>query len=214
IGHLTGGIAHDLNNLLMAIQGSLELLQRRLPGSDPKVAQLIDNALQGTRRGAALTQRMLAFARRQELKLMPLDIRDSVQRMTNLLQSSLGPTIRVETHFPQDLPEVNADANQLELALLNLAINGRDAMPKGGTITIGATERTDVPGLESGNYVCVSVADTGTGIDEETLRRAMEPFFTTKGVGKGTGLGLPMVHGMVEQSGGQLLLRSKLGEGN
>ncbi len=213
IGHLTGGIAHDFNNLLMAIQGSLELLQRRLPGSDPKVAQLIDNALQGTRRGAALTQRMLAFARRQELKLMPLDIRDSVQRMTNLLQSSLGPTIRVETHFPPDLPEVNADANQLELALLNLAINGRDAMPKGGTITIGATERTDVPGLESGNYVCVSVADTGTGMDEETLRRAMEPFFTTKGVGKGTGLGLPMVHGMVEQSGGKLLLRSKLGEG-
>ncbi|MGA7069993.1 PAS domain S-box protein [Bradyrhizobium sp.] len=213
IGHLTGGVAHDFNNLLMAIQGSLELLQRRLPRSDSKVAQLIDNALQGTRRGAALTQRMLAFARRQELKLAPLDVGDAVLRMANLLQSSLGPSIRVETHFPPELPEVTADANQLELALLNLAINGRDAMPKGGTITIGATKQADVPGLKAGNYLCVSVADTGTGMDEETLKRATEPFFTTKGVGKGTGLGLPMVHGMAEQSGGKLRLKSRLGEG-
>jgi len=213
IGQLTGGIAHDFNNLLMAIQGSLELLQRRLPADDPKVALLIDNALQGARRGAALTQRMLAFARRQELKLMPLDVRDVVQRMTNLLQSSLGPSVRVETHFPLELPKINADANQIELALLNLAINGRDAMPKGGTITIGAAKRTNVPGLKAGNYLCVSVTDTGTGMNEETLKRAMEPFFTTKGVGKGTGLGLPMVHGMAEQSGGKLLLKSELGRG-
>jgi PAS domain S-box-containing protein len=213
IGHLTGGIAHDFNNLLMAVQGSLELLQRRLPGNDPKVAQLIDNALQGARRGAALTQRMLAFARRQELKLMPLDVREAVQRMRNLLQSSLGPSVRIETHFPPELPKINADANQFELALLNLAINGRDAMPKGGTITIGAARRTDVPGLKAGNYLCVSVTDTGTGMDEETLKRAMEPFFTTKGVGKGTGLGLPMVHGMAEQSGGTLLLKSRSGHG-
>ena len=213
IGHLTGGIAHDFNNLLMAIQGSLELLQRRLPASDPKVAQLIDNALQGSRRGAALTQRMLAFARRQELKLLPLDVRDVVQQMTNLLQSSLGPSVRLETRFPSELPKVVADANQLELALLNLAINGRDAMPKGGTITIGATKRCDVPGLKAGNYLCVSVTDTGTGMDEETLKRAIEPFFTTKGVGKGTGLGLPMVHGMAEQSGGTLLLKSRPGHG-
>jgi PAS domain S-box-containing protein len=213
IGHLTGGIAHDFNNLLMAIQGSLELLQRRLPATDPKVAQLIDNALQGSRRGAALTQRMLAFARRQELKLLPLDVRDVVQQMTNLLQSSLGPTVRLETRFPSELPKVIADANQLELALLNLAINGRDAMPKGGTITIGVTKRSDVPGLKAGNYLCVSVTDTGTGMDEETLKRAIEPFFTTKGVGKGTGLGLPMVHGMAEQSGGTLLLKSRPGHG-
>jgi PAS domain S-box-containing protein len=213
IGHLTGGIAHDFNNLLMAIQGSLELLQRRLPGDDPKVAQLIDNALQGSRRGAALTQRMLAFARRQELKLIPLDVRDVVQQMTNLLQSSLGPSVRVETHFPLELPKVIADANQLELALLNLAINGRDAMPKGGTITICATKRADAPGLKAGNYVCVSVTDTGTGMDEATLKRAIEPFFTTKGVGKGTGLGLPMVHGMAEQSGGILHLKSSPGHG-
>jgi PAS domain S-box-containing protein len=213
IGHLTGGIAHDFNNLLMAIQGSLELLQRRLPKSDPKVAQLLDNALQGAQRGTALTQRMLAFARRQELKLAPLDIGEVVRRMTNLLQSSLGPSVRIETHFPLNLPKVNADANQLELALLNLAINGRDAMPKGGSIVIGATERTDVPGLKAGNYLCVSVTDTGSGMSEETLKRATEPFFTTKGVGKGTGLGLPMVHGMTEQSGGKLVLKSKPGQG-
>jgi PAS domain S-box-containing protein len=213
IGHLTGGIAHDFNNLLMAIQGSLELLQRRLPDGDPKVGRLIDNALQGSRRGAALTQRMLAFARRQELKLEPLDVRHVVQQMTNLLQSSLGPSVRVETIFPSELPKIFADANQLELALLNLAINGRDAMPNGGTITIRAAKRADAPGLKAGNYVCVSVTDTGTGMEEETLQRAMEPFFTTKGVGKGTGLGLPMVHGMAEQSGGTLLLKSKPGHG-
>ena len=213
IGHLTGGIAHDFNNLLMAIQGSLELLRRRLPSDDPRVTQLIDNAFHGAQRGAALTQRMLAFARRQELKLVPLDVHDVVQRMANLLQSSLGPSIRVETHFPLELPRINADANQLELALLNLAINGRDAMPKGGTVTISATKRTDVPGLKAGDYLCVSVTDTGTGMDEETLKRAMEPFFTTKGVGKGTGLGLPMVHGMAEQSGGTLLLKSRPGRG-
>jgi PAS domain S-box-containing protein len=213
IGLLTGGIAHDFNNLLMAIHGSLELLQRRLPKADPKVAQLLDNALQGAQRGTALTQRMLAFARRQELKLAPLDIGEVVRRMTNLLQSSLGPSVRIETHFSLNLPKVNADANQLELALLNLAINGRDAMPKGGSIVIGATERTDVPGLKAGNYLCVSVTDTGTGMSKETLKRATEPFFTTKGVGKGTGLGLPMVHGMTEQSGGKLVLKSKPGQG-
>ncbi len=213
IGHLTGGIAHDFNNLLMAIQGSLELLQRRLPGHDPKVARLIDNAVQGTRRGSALTQRMLAFARRQELKLAPLDVHDVVHQMTNLLQSSLGPLVRVETLIPPGLPKAVADANQFELALLNLAINGRDAMPKGGTITISAAKRTEVPGLKAGDYLCVAVTDTGVGMDEETLKHAMEPFFTTKGVGKGTGLGLPMVHGMAEQSGGKLFLRSRPGRG-
>jgi PAS domain S-box-containing protein len=213
IGHLTGGIAHDFNNLLMAIQGSLELLRRRLPSDDPKVAQLIDNAFQGARRGTALTQRMLAFARRQELKLLPLDVHEVVQRMTSLLQSSLGPSVRIETHIPLKLPKAHADANQLELALLNLAINGRDAMPKGGSLIIDAAERTEVPGLKAGHYICVSVTDTGTGMDEATLKRATEPFFTTKGVGKGTGLGLPMVHGMTEQSGGKLLLKSRPGHG-
>ncbi len=215
IGHLTGGIAHDFNNLLMAIQGSLELLQRRLPKDDPKIAQLLDNAVQGAQRGAALTQRMLAFARRQELKLVALDVPELVQGMTELLQSSLGPSIHIETRFPEKLPKALADPHQLELALLNLAMNARDAMSKGGAIVIGATERSmaDEPGLKQGHYVCVSVTDTGTGMDEATLKRASEPFFTTKGVGKGTGLGLPMVHGMAQQSGGKLILKSKPGVG-
>ena len=211
IGHLTGGIAHDFNNLLMAIQGSLELLQRRLPKDDPKVARLLDNAVQGAQRGAALTQRMLAFARRQELKLTALSVPELVQGMTELLQSSLGPSIQIETHFPLKLPKAHADLHQLELAILNLAMNARDAMPKGGAIVIGARERavTDEPGLKAGQYLCVTVTDFGSGMDEATLKRAMEPFFTTKGVGKGTGLGLPMVHGMAQQLGGKLVLKSK-----
>jgi PAS domain S-box-containing protein len=211
IGHLTGGIAHDFNNLLMAIQGSLELLQRRLPKDDPKIAQLLENAVQGAQRGAALTQRMLAFARRQELKLVALDVPELVQGMTELLQSSLGPSIHIDTHFPEQLPKACADPHQLELALLNLAMNARDAMAKGGAIIIGATERrmTGEPGLKPGHYICVTVTDSGSGMDEATLKRALEPFFTTKGIGKGTGLGLPMVHGMAQQSGGKLVLRSK-----
>jgi PAS domain S-box-containing protein len=214
IGHLTGGVAHDFNNLLMAIQGSLEILKRRMP-SDPQLTQFLDNALQGAQRGAALTQRMLAFARRQELNLQAVDIGDLVRGMTDLLQSSLGPSVQIETRFPLRLPKISADANQLELALLNLAVNARDAMPKGGSIVISAHERhvTKEPGIKPGRYACVAVTDTGTGMDEETLMHAIEPFYTTKGVGKGTGLGLPMVHGMAEQSGGKLLLKSKLGEG-
>jgi PAS domain S-box-containing protein len=215
IGHLTGGIAHDFNNLLMAIQGSLELLQRRLSKGDPKVAQLLNNALQGAQRGAALTQRMLAFARRQDLKLVALRVPALVQGMTELLQSSLGPSIQIETRFLLNLPKAHADPNQLELAILNLAMNARDAMPKGGAIIIEARERTvtNEPVLKPGQYVCVTVTDTGAGMDDATLQRAMEPFFTTKGIGKGTGLGLPMVHGMAQQSGGRLLLRSKPGLG-
>jgi PAS domain S-box-containing protein len=211
IGHLTGGIAHDFNNLLMAIQGSLELLQRRLPKDDPKVSRLIENAVQGAQRGAALTQRMLAYARRQELKLVALDVPELVRGMTDLLQSSLGPSIRIETRFTSKLPMAQADPHQLELALLNLAMNARDAMPKGGVIVIGAKERrmTGEVGVKPARYLCLTVTDTGTGMDEETLKRSMEPFFTTKGVGKGTGLGLPMVHGMAQQSGGKLILKSK-----
>jgi CheY-like chemotaxis protein len=195
----------------MAIQGSLELLQRRLPKDDPKIAQLLENAVQGAQRGAALTQRMLAFARRQELKLVPLDVPELVLGMTELLQSSLGPSVHIDTHFPEQLPKACADPHQLELALLNLAMNARDAMAKGGAIVIGATERTMTgePGLRPGHYICVTVTDTGTGMDEATLKRALEPFFTTKGIGKGTGLGLPMVHGMAQQSGGKLTLKSK-----
>ncbi len=215
IGHLTGVVAHDFNNLLMAIQGSLELMKRRIPKNDEELNKFLENALQGAQRGAALTQRMLAFARRQELKFKPLELTELVFGMTNLLQSSLGPSVQIDTHFPLRLPKLMADRNQLELAVLNLAMNARDAMPKGGTIAIGAKEVTvtNDPDLNPGRYVCISISDTGTGMDKETLAHAMEPFFTTKGVGKGTGLGLPMVHGMAEQSGGKLILKSTPGQG-
>ena len=216
IGQLTGGIAHDFNNLLMVILGSLELAGKRLP-DDARVATLISNATQAAQRGAALTQRMLAFARRQDLDLKPIDIPALVRGMTDLLQSSLGPSVQIETHFPLKLDLVHADANQLEMALLNLAVNARDAMPDGGSIVIAAREETVKPRsrskLKAGRYVRLSVKDTGEGMDKTTLRRAMEPFFTTKGVGRGTGLGLSMVHGMTEQSGGRFFLKSQKGEG-
>jgi PAS domain S-box-containing protein len=203
IGHLTGGVAHDFNNLLMAIQGSLELLKRRLPSGDNQMQQLLDNALQGTQRGASLTQRMLAFARRQELKLQTVNVTELISGMTEMLQRSLGAAVQIETHFSLGLPKVSADANQLELAILNLTMNARDAMPDGSSIVISARERNvqNEPGLKPGRYVCVAVKDTGVGMDEQTLRRATEPFYTTKGVGKGTGLGLSMVLGMTEQTG-------------
>jgi PAS domain S-box-containing protein len=216
MGQLTGGIAHDFNNLLMAILGSLEPLRKRLP-DDPKMRSLLDNAVQGAQRGVSLTKRLLAFARRQELKLEPIDVPTLVRGMTSLLKRSLAPSITIETRFPLGLRKVRADANQLETALLNLAVNARDAMQEGGAITMAAQEENVAPGhdtnLMPGRYVRLSVSDTGEGMDEATLARAAEPFFTTKGVGKGTGLGLPMVHGLAEQSGGRLILKSRKGEG-
>ncbi len=216
IGQLTGGIAHDFNNLLMVILGSLELAGKRLP-DDKRVTTLISNATQAAQRGAALTQRMLAFARRQDLDLKPVDVPALVRGMTDLLRSSLGPSMPIETHFPLKLNLVHADANQLEMALLNLVVNARDAMPDGGSIVIVAREETVKARsrikLKAGRYVCLSVKDTGEGMDRGTLTRAMEPFFTTKGIGRGTGLGLSMVHGMTEQSGGRFILTSRKGEG-
>ena len=213
IGNLTGGIAHDFNNLLMAVLGSLQLLRKRLP-DDPRILKLLDNAEQGATRGAALTQRMLSFARRQDLKPTVVDLPVLVRGMSELLGHAIGPAIRVETRFPLELARVWADKSQLELAILNLCINARDAMPDGGTITIGAHE-ADVS-TEDGDerpYVCLWVADTGIGMDHETLKRAREPFFTTKGLGKGTGLGLSMVHGLAAQLQGRLELKSRPGEG-
>lgn len=214
VGQLTGGIAHDFNNLLMAIMASLELLQRRLPEGDPMRRRFLENAMQAAKRGASLTQRMLAFARKQDLKPVAVNVANLVHGMTELLQSSLGPSVQIETRFPLILPNVSADPNQLELAILNLAVNARDAMQGGGSITIAAREKiAESIGLSKGRYVCISVVDTGDGMDPSTLLRAMEPFFTTKGIGKGTGLGLPMVHGMMQQLGGKLVLRSMKGEG-
>lgn len=214
VGQLTGGVAHDFNNLLMAVLGSLELLRKRLP-ADPKMMRLVDNAIQGAQRGAGLTQRMLAFARRQELKPVALDVAGLVRGMTDLLHSSLGATVQIETNLSPGVNKILADPNQLELAILNLAVNARDAMPKGGSIFIAAREENirAAPDLKAGRYVCLSVTDEGCGMDEATRSRALEPFFTTKGVGKGTGLGLSMVHGMIHQSGGKLVLKSREGEG-
>ena len=200
IGQLTGGVAHDFNNLLAVVLGNLNLARKRLP-PDRKLMQLIENSIQAAERGATLTKRMLAFARRQELTIGPVDVPELVRGMADLLQRSIGSAILVNTQFPLQLSLAFADANQLELALLNLAVNARDAMPEGGTITIAAREKQvgagEVGNLAPGRYVCLSVTDTGEGMDEQTLARAAEPFFTTKGVGKGTGLGLSMVHGFV-----------------
>jgi CheY-like chemotaxis protein/two-component sensor histidine kinase len=213
VGTLVGGIAHDFNNLLAVLLGNLELLRKRLP-DDARTARLLDNSMQAAQRGASLTQRMLAFARRQDLKVEPVDVRDLVNGMSDLLQRSISSAAQIETRFPMRLDWVLVDANQLELALLNLVVNARDAMPDGGTITISArTGDASNVKAPSGSYVCVSVTDTGQGMDEATLARAVEPFFTTKGVGKGTGLGLSMVHGLAEQCGGRLVLTSEKGRG-
>jgi PAS domain S-box-containing protein len=216
VGQLTGGIAHDFNNLLMAILGSLELAKKRLP-DDPNLKRLIDNAMQGARRGSTLTQRMLAFARRQALEPRAVDLGDLVRNMLELMERSIGPGVHIDTRIPMRLKAVHVDQNQLEMALVNLIVNARDAMPQGGNIHITASEEELKAGHESGlppgGYVRLSIRDEGEGMDAQTLQRAIEPFFTTKGVGKGTGLGLPMVHGMVEQIGGRFELKSEKGKG-
>ena len=215
IGNLTGGIAHDFNNLLMAVLGSLELLRKRLPPDD-SLLRLLDNAAEGAKRGKSLTARMLAFARRQDLQPEHVSLAKLVGGMAELMERSLGPTIAIDIRIPEDLPPVQIDPNQLESALLNLALNARDAMGGEGPLRISAQEgEPDQHGVHTllGRFVCLSVQDRGEGMDERTLRRATEPFFTTKGVGKGTGLGLSMVHGLAEQSGGTLILKSKPGLG-
>jgi signal transduction histidine kinase len=214
IGQLTGGVAHDFNNLLTAVLGNLELLRKRLP-HDPAVERLIDGATQGAQRGASLTQRLLAFARRQALQPHPTDLAELVRGMDDLLRRSLGPSIAIEFDLPPGLPPALADHNQIELALLNLAVNGRDAMPDGGSLTISLSLE-QVPGtrdLGAGRYVRLSVSDTGCGMDPQTLTRAIEPFFSTKEVGKGTGLGLSMIHGLALQLKGALRLYSETGRG-
>ncbi len=217
MGQLTGGIAHDFNNLLTTVLGSLGLLAKQLPPDDQQAMRLLDTAVKGAKKGAALTQRLLAFGRRQALEPGVVDVQRLVLGMADLLRSSLGAGVRIETHFPMGLAPAHVDANQLELALLNLAVNARDAMPEGGELTIAAREEQVKPGaaagLPLGSYVVLSVSDTGEGMDEATLTRAMEPFFTTKEIGKGTGLGLSMVHGLAAQSGGRLVLHSRQGAG-
>ena len=213
VGQLTGGIAHDFNNLLTAVIGSLEIAERRV--SDVSVKRLLSNAMRGAQRGAALTQRMLVFARRHELNSQPLEIPMLVRGMSEMLERSLGPSVLIETRFPLNLPWIKTDPNQLEMALLNLIVNARDAMPQGGPIIVAAFSEAVGEGqqLRPGSYVCLSVTDSGGGMDAATLAKATDPFFTTKEVGKGTGLGLPMVHGLAQESGGALVLKSRKGKG-
>ncbi|WP_420145134.1 PAS domain S-box protein [Sphingobium sp.] len=216
IGKLTGGVAHDFNNLLAVIVGSLDLARQRMAtGGD--ISRYLDNAMTAADRGATLTQRMLAFARKQELKFQSVDCIALVRGMAELFRTTLGAMVSVETRFPLTIATAHADPAQLELALLNLAVNARDAMPNGGRIIIEATEinvaQGERPDLTPGGYIRLSVVDEGEGMDAATLERAREPFFTTKGVGKGTGLGLSMVHGFAQQCGGSLTIASDPGLG-
>ena len=217
LGQLTGGVAHDFNNLLTPIIGALDLLRRRFAGQDARADRWIDNALQSGERAKTLVQRLLGFARRQELQTVPVDPADLLHGMRDLIASSVGPTVelRIETAAPSQ-PAL-ADPNQLELAILNLCVNARDAMAEGGALSLSCEAVTIAPGgpakLSPGDYVRLSVADTGSGMDAETLARAVEPFFSTKEIGRGTGLGLSMVHGLMGQLGGAFLLHSSPGEG-
>ena len=215
IGQLTGGVAHDFNNLLMAVLGNLELLGKHLAG-DPKASRLIDGATSGARRGAALTQRLLAFARRQDLTVKAVDMIDLVNGMDDLLLRSVGPNVRIEKELPNGVPSALVDSNQVELALLNLAINARDAMPDGGVLSISLRNEMlekSTSEMEAGLYIVLTVADTGYGMDKATLEKAIDPFFSTKELGKGTGLGLSMIHGLAVQLNGALKLHSTVGKG-
>lgn len=216
MGQLTGGVAHDFNNLLTPIVGTLDMLQRRGVGGE-REQRLISGALQSADRAKTLVQRLLAFARRQPLQIVPVDVAKLVSDMGDLVASTTGPQIKVVVDAPGNLPAAIADLNQLEMALLNLSVNARDAMLNGGTLRISASMEQVGEGhrsqLARGEYLCLSVADTGTGMDAETLARAVEPFFSTKGVGKGTGLGLSMVHGLASQLNGALTIQSSPGLG-
>jgi PAS domain S-box-containing protein len=216
MGQLTGGVAHDFNNLLTPIVGGLDLLQRRGLGGE-RERRLIEGALASAERAKTLVQRLLAFARRQPLQACAVNVAALIRGMGDLIESTAGPQVKVVLQVAEPLPAAVADANQLEMALLNLAVNARDAMPDGGTLTISANaEQVDAgcaQRLKRGEYVRLYVADTGVGMDQEVLARAAEPFFSTKGVGRGTGLGLSMVHGLAQQLGGELSISSKSGLG-
>jgi CheY-like chemotaxis protein/two-component sensor histidine kinase len=216
MGQLTGGVAHDFNNLLTPIIGALDLLQQHGVG-DGRAQRQIAAALASAERAKTLVQRLLAFARRQPLQPTGVDIGGLVRGIAELVASTSGPKVKVELDISPNPPPAFAEANQLEMALLNLAVNARDAMPGGGRLTItvsgervGEKHRSNLP---AGDYVRLAVSDSGIGMDEATLARAIEPFFSTKGIGQGTGLGLSMVHGLALQLGGTLTLASRPGLG-
>ena len=215
VGQLAGGVAHDFNNLLTAVVGALDLIRGRLPAGQEGLVRLVDNALQAAERGSKLTSQLLAFSRRQRLLPTPTDLNMTVVALSNLLGSTLGRSIRIQTDLVQDLWPAMVDPSQIEAAILNLAINARDAMPEGGVLTI-ATRNVSLGvggNTAPGDYVAVRVADTGTGMAPEVVARVFEPFFTTKEPGRGSGLGLSQVHGLAVQSGGDVRIESKPGEG-
>ena len=206
VGQLTGGLAHDFNNLLTAVVGNLDLIRAR--ATDARLARWADNAFKAAQRGAKLTAQLLAFSRTQKLATSPTDVNALIEGMLELLNQSLGPNVIVVLTLDPAGPVAMADANQLELAILNLSINARDAMPEGGTLTLGtAVDRVD-PGR-----IAVTVTDTGTGMSPQTAARAFDPFFTTKPAGKGTGLGLSQVYGIVRQFGGEVTIHTEVGKG-
>ena len=218
VGQLASGMAHDFNNLLTAILGSLELLGKRLTTGDIRQERLLDIATRAVDRGSRLTSQLLAFSRKQPLMAVSLDISSAISGMAALLESTLGASVRIETRVDDDLWPALLEANQFEASILNLALNARDAMPLGGRLSIMASNVTITPAspwsaAASGDYVCVSVSDSGTGMSSDVVDRAFEPFFTTKEPGKGSGLGLSQVHGMVRQSGGSITLESRPGDG-
>jgi len=217
IGQLTGGIAHDFNNLLTGVIGHLDLACRRAV-NDPRTTALLEGARHAAERGATLTRQLLAFSRSQHLDARPVDVSAVVDGVRKMIERTIGPNIRLVLKAEPDLAPAWVDPNQLELAILNLALNARDAMPEGGSLWIDAQNRIAetecfLGELASGKYVVVSVTDTGAGMDEETLARSCEPFFTTKEAGRGSGLGLSMVHGFAAQSGGSVLITSVVGKG-
>jgi signal transduction histidine kinase len=206
IGQLTGGLAHDFNNLLTAVIGNLDLIRSRI--ADTRLKRLADNAFKSAERGSRLTSQLLAFSRIQKLDVAPVDVNALISGMRELLNQSLGANVTIVTEFDPGLPPALADANQLELAILNLSINARDAMPEGGTLTIRTAHATG-----SAGGVTVAITDTGVGMPADVVARAFDPFFTTKPPGKGTGLGLSQVYGIARQSGGDVMLASEVGKG-
>ncbi|HTV30233.1 MAG TPA: response regulator [Xanthobacteraceae bacterium] len=206
IGQLTGGLAHDFNNLLTAIVGNLDLI--RVRSGDARIRRLADSAFRAAERGSKLTAQLLAFSRIQKIATAPIDVNALIVGMNELVSQSIGTNIVIKTTLDPALPTAMGDINQLELAILNLSINARDAMPNGGTLTISTGLILDNP-----NFVAIAVADTGSGMSSEVKARAFDPFFTTKPTGKGTGLGLSQVYGIVQQTGGAVTLDSELGKG-
>jgi signal transduction histidine kinase/CheY-like chemotaxis protein len=220
VGQLTGGVAHDFNNLLTAVLGNLELLQRHSRGQEPRIQRWVQNALDAAQRGAILTQRLLAFSRRQPLNPAPTDVARLLLSMSDLLERTLGENIKLETRLDNDLRQAEVDPNQLDNAILNIAINARDAMDGRGCLTIEARNVTIDPAaslapmdLKPGDYVLIVLTDTGRGIPPDVLDHVFEPFFTTKPIGQGTGLGLSQVYGFIKQTGGHIGIESELGVG-